>query len=407
MQHSINKGLSSCLCTPVPANLMRLLALLVLIVAGTAEAGSPLDVRVDAAGAKGFAGEILVTDRSQTIYARALSAPGRPHQRGELWRWASVTKQVTATLIMQLVVDGKLSLDDTLEQRLPAFKGASANRTTIRMLLQHTSQLPNPDDSPAGDSDAFPAFYRRNGPDLGGMKDALGYCAGKGKRREAGTFSYNNCDYIVLGAIIEKVTGKSYADRLQEKIAKPAGLSTIKLAIGGEVAVDTVRGTFQDGRLEPPFELATFGAAGAIVGSADDLAAFDRALLDHRLLPEAATLISWKGDPALGYVALGVWGYSASLKDCAGPVRLVERRGDIGGVEVRNLLAPDLGLAIVVFTDRAGWDFGEIWQGNGFTYDLASAAFCRAHSSPKLSSLLHESSGTRYAERGSGHPGFP
>ena len=75
-------------------------------------------------------------------------------------------------------------------------------------------------------------------------------------------------------------------------------------------------------------------------------------------------------------MALGVWSYPAPLKGCEGAVRLVERRGEIGGTQVRNLIAPDKKLALIVFADQAGLDFGEIWQGKGLTYDLASAAFC-------------------------------
>lgn len=87
---------------------------------------------------------------------------------------------------------------------------------------------------------------------------------------------------------------------------------------------------------------------------------------------------AWKGDPHFGYVALGVWSFPAPLQGCSGAVDLVERRGEIGGVEVRNLLAPELGKALVVFADKAGLDFGKIWQGKGLSYRLASAAFCAA-----------------------------
>jgi len=89
-----------------------------------------------------------------------------------------------------------------------------------------------------------------------------------------------------------------------------------------------------------------------------------------------ATKTAWMGEPKLGYVALGVWSYPAPLKGCEGAVRLIERRGEIGGVEVRNLIAPDKKLALIVFADQSGLDFGEIWQGKGLTYALASAAFC-------------------------------
>ncbi len=70
--------------------------------------------------------------------------------------------------------------------------------------------------------------------------------------------------------------------------------------------------------------------------------------------------------------------FPAALKHCAQKVALVERRGDIGGVQVRNIMAPELGRVLIVFTNSAAVDFGEIWQGSGFSYDLLDAAFCSA-----------------------------
>ena len=102
--------------------ILQALALAALLTAAPAPTKpTPLDGAVDAAAAQGFAGEVLVTDAKAVTYARAVSKPGRPHRPGDLWRWASVTKQLTATLVLQAVQKGELSLDDTVAQRLPAF----------------------------------------------------------------------------------------------------------------------------------------------------------------------------------------------------------------------------------------------------------------------------------------------
>ena len=336
---------------------------------------APVDQAVSEAAKTGFAGEVLVSDANHLIYDRAVSAPRRPHALGDLWRWASVTKQLTATLVLQQVAEGRLALDDTLAARLPAFKGPTANAVTLRMLLQHTSGLPNPDDTPAASPTAMPSFYLRTAPGAGGAKDALGYCAGKAKAAPGAGFSYNNCDFIVLGAVLEHATGKSFATLLQTKIAEPAGMSSVRMARSRAIPPTTL-GVAADGSPEPAFALATFGPSGAAYGSPGDLARFDRALLKGELLPPAQQALAWRGDPKIGYTALGVWGFSAPLRGCVGGVELVDRRGEIGGVEVRNLLAPKLGRALVVFADRNDLDFGEIWQGKGLSYNLASAAFC-------------------------------
>jgi CubicO group peptidase (beta-lactamase class C family) len=353
------------------------LTLAAAMAAGSAAAlQAPLDAVVQAAAAKGFAGEVLVTDATHVTYARAVSAPGRIHHRGDLWRWASVTKQLTATLVLQAVSEGRLSLDDTIAARLPQFTGRSARTVSVRMLLQHTSGLPNPDDTQASTPSDFPDFYRRTTRGAGGAADALGYCAGPPKGEAGAAFSYNNCDYIVLGAILEKVWAKPFSRSVRERLAAPAGLKTLGIASNDTSPPPLTPGFTETGAPEAAFALASFGPAGAAYGRSDDLAAFDRALIGRRYLDDAATAMAWTGNPQLGYVALGAWSFPATLKGCTGPVKLVERRGEIGGVEVRNLIAPDKQQALIVFADRAGLDFGEIWQGSGLTYDLASAAFC-------------------------------
>ena len=298
---------------------------------------------IEMAASKGVAGEIGLTDRAATLSLQAISAPNRPHRLGEMWRWASVTKQITAILVMQEVAAHHLSLDDRLKDRLPEFKGSTAGRISLRMLLQHTSGLPNPDDTQAANAQAMPGFYTRSKLKKGAKADAFDYCAGVPKSEPGAGFSYNNCDYIVLGAVLEKITGRSFAQLINERITRPLKLSTLALAGSGK-APAMVRGYIDDTQPEPEFNLATFGASGALYGDPADLLGLDRALMRGDLLDKAASDVAWQGDPKLGYVALGAWAFPAPLKGCAGSVKLVERRGEIGGIEVRNVIAPDIGL---------------------------------------------------------------
>ena len=96
---------------------------------------------------------------------------------------------------MQEVEAKRLSLDDTLAKRLPAFAGPTSGGITVRMLLQHTSGLPNPDDTGASSDKTMPAFYLRTKVGTGEDSDALRYCAGKPKAEPGAGFSYNNCDF--------------------------------------------------------------------------------------------------------------------------------------------------------------------------------------------------------------------
>jgi CubicO group peptidase (beta-lactamase class C family) len=344
-----------------------------------------VDRVVAAAESAGFSGVVLVADRDTVRYARAVGLADRgrrrPHALASVWRWASVTKQVTAVLVMQEVDAGRLSLESTVAELLPEFTGPTGRQVTVRRLLQHTSGLPDPEDTPRG-ADGVPAFYRAarpatasGAPSVDGAA-ARGTCAGADARPPGGGFRYNNCDYLVLGAILERVTGVAYPALVERRIAAPLGLRTLRVRAPGAAPSSPVVAYAASGDPEPAIDAGTYGAAGALHGTADDLLAFDRALLDGRLVSPASRARLWEGDPRLGYAALGAWAFPARLAGCEGGLQLVERRGAIGGVQVRNVLVPARGVAVIVFANTARTEFGEVWQGRGFTHDLLRAALC-------------------------------
>jgi D-alanyl-D-alanine carboxypeptidase len=319
-------------------------------------------------GAVGIAGHKL-TYRWQ--YDREKAGPLNKGYNAELWRWASVTKQVVAVLVLQEVGKGTIDLDQPLSKYLPKFNSANAGKISVRQLLRHQSGLPNPDDT-AGDPDAMAAFYT---PGYKGKRDPLtGYCAGTVKGEPGGNWAYNNCDYMVAGALLEAVTGKKWSKLVQERIAKPLGLKTLGAYPTGKLTHNGLIG----GKPEPKIDLAAFGAAGGLYGTLDDLLAFDRALMTDKLLAKKERDQLWDGQSDLGFIALGQWVFEAPLKDCPTPVKLVERRGAIGGVQVRNFIAPDKQVAVAIFADKSETDFefGEIWQGSGFSHDALNFALC-------------------------------
>lgn len=286
-----------------------------------------------------------------------------------LWRWASVTKQVVATLVMQEVAAGRIGLDRPVGYYLPTFASANSTSVTVRQLLRHQSGFPNPDDT-AATPDSVPVY---DTADYKGSRDPMtGYCAGPVKRPPGGNWEYNNCDYVVAGALLQKVTGKSWQSLVRDRIARPLALKSLG-AFPTKAA--TVPGSV-DGKPEPTYDFAAFGAAAALYGTARDMWAFDRALMTGKLLPASYRAEMWDGQPKLGSIALGQWVFSVPLKGCAAPVRIVERRGQIGGVEVRNFILPDKDVVVIAFVNRANFPFGEVWQGKGFSHDMLSAVAC-------------------------------
>lgn len=321
-----------------------------------ATAAAPADARTTAADAADavarqyrLAGEILVARGDRVLLDRGYGtiAPtgGAAHQAGERWRLASITKQVTAA---KLLADGWMT-GIGLDTPLPA---PSLNGLTLRQLLRHHSGLPNPDGTPVG-ADGVPAYYK-----TGGAKPL--FCL-TGGARPTTTFSYNNCDYIVAGQIL---AGRS-------KIRWPAGMTMARL---GETGVPGYIG----GKPEPSIELANWGAAGGLMGTARAVFDFDRSLMTGKLMSSAARDELWKPEGNGSYQALGQWVFPGRLNGCAAPKRIVQRNGEIQGVQARNFIFPDDDLVVIVFTNRAADEFplGEVWEGKGFVFDLLSAVAC-------------------------------
>ncbi len=313
---------------------------------------------------EGFTGIVLAADQgavtSRHVRGLADEASALDHDLTLDWRWASITKQIVSVLAMQLVEAGAVSLDTPLSEAAPDFDVRGANRITVRDLMRHTTGLPDPDTiNPS-----------RFNPD---RFDPVAFCT-NGRARRGAQFNYNNCDFVALAAVIEAAGGASWQDQLQTRILEPAGMTHTRA--GTRTDAGDVTGYDEPGQPSGPAFLGLFGAAGALVGPPEDLIAFNTALMDGRLLGQAALADLWDGDPSLGFVALGAWSFPASLSGCEERVALVERRGIIAGVQSRNILAPELGQSVVILINRADFEFGEIWMGSGFSHAIASAAFC-------------------------------
>ncbi len=185
------------------------LAAALLVVPAAAYKRVPFDKAVFEAAAQaaadaGLTGVIAVTDTHREIFRLATG----PEADAKLWPWGSLSKQVAAALTMRLIDKGKLTLDTTIASALPDFPGSEKAGVTVRQLLTHTSGLANPETTTPGEN-GVPAFYLRTDPRAGTRDDAVGYCAGTPSGQAGGGFAYNNCDTIVLGAMLEAETAAS------------------------------------------------------------------------------------------------------------------------------------------------------------------------------------------------------
>lgn len=321
-----------------------------------------------------FAGVVLVSADGNVIhqapYGEVTPGSGIPHRLGAEWRWASVTKMLTGLLVLQEVEKGTLTLDTELGEVLKDVPDEVAGRT-IQQLLSHTSGLRNPARRIPNKDTGLQDYFTKTRRDTS-------YCYEKPGRAAGASFSYNECDFAVLEDVLKTVTGRPFATLVKTRLVEPYRLSGLRIVTKPNDDADVV-GTEDGAPIDSALQLHTFGGGAAAVGDPADAMDLTMAIMDGKILKDEAVLNAFgEGNPRFGYVALSVWGYRGRLSGCEEPVRLIERQGDLGGTKVLVLMAPDLNRSIVAFSNRDETDWGWIWQGRGFSYDLASAAFCGA-----------------------------
>lgn len=262
-----------------------------------ATADSRLAAAVDAVAAKALADKasagfaIAVVENGRVRLARGYGFADletrTPVTERTVFRIGSITKEFTAAAILLLAEQGRLSLDDPLAKYLPTFP--RAGEVTLRQLLNHTSGLHNYTEL----ANFGPATMPR---DL--SEDAMvAVIAGADPLYdfEPGTkWYYSNSAFYLLGVVIEKASGRSYADYLQSNILGPLGLTQTKLddlaeivpnrAQGYEKAAGSPTGFANTGHIS----MSVAAAAGAMRSTVGDLARWHEALLGGRLLKPAS-----------------------------------------------------------------------------------------------------------------------
>lgn len=334
------------------------LALLAVLIPATAASGSLQGTPLEALRARlmdepGYAGVFgIATGGDVAVDSLGEARPGVKHVPGQAVRWASVSKMITAILVFQQIEVGRLALDAPVSTYLPGSTLPNSERITIRQLLAHRSGL--------GQQADF-------GP--GAPRSPVLYC-NEAVAEPGSTFAYNNCDTIVLGEVLETVTGMPLVSLANESIGTPLGVSLTIPETG------RVEATMADGTDEPEVWPSGYGAAGGLYGSIEGLLKIDMALMQGKLISAGSLATMIEGDPASGFAALSVWSYEPDLGSCLGKTRLVERYGEIGGVQVRNFLLPDRNLALAIYSNDHRTGFGEVWRGEGLSIDLIRAAAC-------------------------------
>ncbi|HEV7241764.1 MAG TPA: serine hydrolase [Thermoanaerobaculia bacterium] len=331
---------------------------LLLMVAGQLLAATKAE-QIDALLAKAyevrqFNGSVLVADASGVVFKKGYGyanfewqIPNAPDVR---FRLASVTKQFTSMAVMQLVADGKLKLDGKITDYLPDYRKDTGDRVTITHLLNHTSGIPS--------YTSQPGFFANDSRDPYTPAEFVKKFASGDLEFEPGSkFSYNNSAYFLLGAIIEKVAGKPYADVVQERIFTPLGMKSSgydlaapilpKRASGYEPAGgNVVNAAYLD--MTIPY------AAGSLYSTVEDLYLWDRALYTDQLLRD--DLKKQLFTPTLQNYAFGWVIGKAKLDDGKSEVGTISHAGGINGFSTRLFRVPETKELVVLLDNTSRGD---------------------------------------------------
>ncbi|MEU4561791.1 serine hydrolase domain-containing protein [Actinoplanes sp. NPDC023936] len=286
-----------------------------------------------------------------------LGRPARPLAGGQ-FRVGSITKTFVATVILQLAGERRLRLDDTLDRWLP---GAIPNgaRITIRNLLQHTSGIFDYTEALfASIDDVLAARYRTFRPE-----ELVALAAARPPVFEPGTsWSYSNTNYILLGLIVRKVTGRAYGREVDRRILRPLRLRGTEVP-GTDVTIDGPHAhgyepIERDGEIVPldftDLNPSMAQSAGEMVSTTADLNRFYRALLGGRLLrrPQLTEMLA---NP-VGEAAYGLGIYQQILP---GGQILWGHSGGIFGYLSYSFSTPDAATQLTVSVNPWLGDFDE------------------------------------------------
>jgi CubicO group peptidase (beta-lactamase class C family) len=203
------------------------------------------------------------------------------------YRLASVSKQFTAAAILLLAEDGKLKLDDSIRHWLPSLP-AMTDKVTLRQLLSHTGGLIDYEDlMPASTTEQL------NDNDVLRMLSATT----KSYFAPGTAYRYSNSGYVLLGLVVEKASGESLPAFLQQRIFQPLHMDhTLMYVRGGPEVSHRAYGYSEENgawkRTDQDLTSATRGDGG-IYSSIDDLAKWDAALYDDRLLSDASRKLAF------------------------------------------------------------------------------------------------------------------
>lgn len=331
-----------------------------------------------------FSGTVLVAKEGKVIYSGAVGQANKDYRIANAldtsYNIGSIGKTFTAVAIMQLADAGKLAVSDPLGKFLPAYLTPDKKEITLAQLLNHSSGLGN-----------YMAHkdYPTKMHELRDINDVLPLIADEKPVFPAGErFAYSNSGMVLLGAVIEKVSGVPYPAYLRQRIFEPLGMRHSGIVQEDEILPQRSLGytkTAKGGYLSNVAQIPPAFSDGGLRTTAADLLKFDAALRGNQLLSaasKAAMFLPSGPDPS--------YGYGWESKAVHG-IRFVGHNGGAPGINAEFRRYPATGYALIVLSNYSHGAEGMVDQLEGALFDRAYEPPTQADVNFRLATDLQDS----------------
>ncbi len=302
-----------------------------------------------------FNGTALVAENGKVIFKKGYGLANFeweiPNQTDTKFRIGSISKQFTALLIVKLAEEGKLKLDAPISTYLSNYPKETGDKITIQHLLTHSAGIPNYTDDPNFFKEKMRNRYTPEEFVSTFSNLPLEFTPGE-------KFKYSNSGYFLLGYLIEKVSGKSYEDYLQEVILTPLQMKNTGYDHSQTVLKNRASGYDKKGKLIKNtfyIDMSIPYSAGSLYSTVEDMFLWDQALYTNKLL-------SAKGMESLFASHINAWGgfygYGWAMREVANAdgskLKLIEHGGSINGFHSNISRIPADKSVIILLNNTGG-----------------------------------------------------
>jgi D-alanyl-D-alanine carboxypeptidase len=293
---------------------------------------------------KKFSGVVLIAKNGIPIFTHVVGLANREKNIKNTidtqFNLASMGKMFTGVAIAKLAQQGKLSFTDTIEKHIPDYPNKKAAQATIHQLLTHTAHV----------GDIFGPEFDEHQYEFKAPQDYINVYGKRELQAEPeGCVVYSNYGFVILGAIVERVSGKSFDEYVRDHIFNVVGMNNSAVYKHDYQSAECAIGYNEN----KPIHFTGIGSpAGGSYASAHDMLRFAQGLANHQLLNKESTELVMTGKVA---AADYMYGYGLMDHKDADGVRWVGHGGGCIGMNTELRIYPNSGYTIVMLSNSNRW----------------------------------------------------